>query len=89
MNKELNLHIPDSLFCSLSNKAEQQGVSIEALCVSLLGGEQTFVEPSLYMSLGNGEIRAEIQRLLQSKLPTEEVNRRVKKLENQVLRLIR
>jgi len=89
MNKELKLQIPDSLFSSLSQKANQRGVSLEALCVSLLGEEQILIEPSLYKSLANGEIRTEMQKLMQSKLPKEEVNNRVRKLENQILRFIR
>jgi hypothetical protein len=89
MNKDLKLQIPDSLFSSLSQKANQRGVSLEALCISLLGEEQILIEPSLYNSLGNGEIRIEMQKLMQSKLPKEEVNKRVRKLETQILRLIR
>jgi|LakMenE01Jun11ns_1017448.scaffolds.fasta_scaffold9772789_2 hypothetical protein len=88
-DKEVNLQIPDSLFLSLTRKAKQQGVSIEALCVSLLEGEQVFVEPSLYPSMGNGDLRTEIQKLMQSSLPKDEVNKRVRKLEAQLLRLIR
>lgn len=89
MNKDLKLQIPDSLFSSLTQKANLRGVSLEALCVSLLGEEQILIEPSLYNSLGNGEIRTEIQKLVQSKLPKEEVNKRVRKLETQILRFIR
>ena len=89
MNKDLKLQIPDSLFSSLTRKANLRGVSLETLCVSLLGEEQTLIEPSLYNSLGNGEIRTEIQKLVQSKLPKEEVNKRVRKLETQILRFIR
>jgi hypothetical protein len=89
MNKDLKLQIPDSLFSSLAQKANQRGVSLETLCVSLLGEEQILIEPSLYNSLGNGEIRIEMQKLMQSKLPKEEVNKRVRKLETQILRLIR
>jgi hypothetical protein len=89
MNKDLKLQIPDSLFSSLTQKANQQGVSLEALCLSLLEEEQILIEPSLYNSLGNGEIRAEMQKLIQSKLPKEEVKKRVRKLEAQTLRFIR
>ena len=89
MNKDLKLQIPDSLFSSLTQKANQQGVSLETLCLSLLEEEQILIEPSLYKSLGNGEIRAEMQKLIQSKLPKEEVEKRIRRLEAQTLRFIR
>lgn len=88
MNKELKLQIPDSLHSTLAKKAENQGVSIEALCLSMLQAE-LLVEPSLYGSLPNGQIRLEIKRVIESDLPPEEVRKRVRQLETQITRCIR
>lgn len=90
-NREIKLHISDSLFTSLNERARRQGVSIEALCLSLLGGEGTceLVNPALYISLANGELRQEIQKVLQSSLPDVEIRKRVRTLENQITRFIR
>lgn len=88
MNKELKLQIPDSLHSTLAKKAENQGVSIETLCLSMLQAE-LLVEPSLYGSLPNGQIRLEIKRVIESDLPPEEVRKRVRQLETQITRCIR
>jgi hypothetical protein len=89
MSKELNLQIPDSLFNSLEMRAKGQGVSIEALCLSLLDGGGKLVEPILYSSMANGELRAEIGRVLGSSLPKEEIRKRVRTLETQITRFIK
>lgn len=89
MEKEINLQVPDSLFYSLESRAKGQGVSIEALCLSLLNGEGKLVEPTLYSSMANGELRSEIGRVLSSNLPNEEIRRRVRTLETQITRFIR
>lgn len=93
MTKELNLRLPDSLFSLLSQKSKEQGVSIEALCISLLAQNEkeklTLVEPALYSFMGNGELREEIQRVLQSELPPDEMKRRVQGLKLQIARCIR
>jgi hypothetical protein len=93
MNKELNLQIPDSLFSTLEVKAKDQGVSLEALCIFLLGksdlANNHLVEPGLYPSLANGDIRNEMQKVMQSQLSREEIKKRVRHLETQIVRCIR
>lgn len=93
MTKELNLQLPDSLFNSLQTRANEQSVSLEALCLSLLQGKDdtslSLVEPSLYFYLANGDLRKEIQRVLESHLPEEEKKKRVRGLKNQLSRCIR
>jgi hypothetical protein len=41
MYRELNLRLPDSLLFKLERQAEEQGVSLEALCTSLFPGKTT------------------------------------------------
>lgn len=89
MTKELKLHIPDSLMSSLQERAKGQGVSIEALCLSLLEEQPDLKDPALYISMANSELRQEIQRVLQSNLPKAEVKKRVRTLESQITRFIR
>lgn len=89
MNKEVNLQVPDSLYQSLELRAKGQGVSIEALCLSLLEGVGKLVEPTLYTSLANMELRTEIQKVLNSGLPSDEKRKRVRNLENQITRFIK
>jgi hypothetical protein len=93
MTKELKLHLPDSLFNSLQTRAKEQSVSLEALCLSLIQDKESInlglVEPSLYFYLANGDLRKEIQKVLESHLPEEEKKKRVKGLKNQLSRCIR
>lgn len=89
MIKEIKLHIPDSLLASLEARAKRQGVSIEALCLSLLEQQSDLTDPALYVSMANSELRQEIQKVLQSELPREEVRKRVRTLESQITRFIR
>lgn len=94
MAKEINLQLSDSLFSALSEKANAQGVSIEALCLSILTKEDklpgfTLVEPGLYSYMPHGDLRSEIQRVLQSNLPEAEAKRRVQSLKLQIARCIR
>jgi hypothetical protein len=91
MNKELKLQIPDSLFLQLEQEAKGQGVSLETFCLSLLnsGNERVLghlTDPSLYGSMPNGQIRVEMRRVMESNLPTEEIKKRVRQLEFQILR---
>ena len=89
--KEIKLQVSDSLLASLENRAKRQGVSIEALCLSLLWDNEgcELVNPALYISMANGELRQEIQKVLQSDLPEVEIRRRVRNLETQITRFIR
>lgn len=89
MSKEINLQISDSLFNSLENRARGRGVSLEALCLSLLEEASDLIEPTLYQSMANYELRNEIQKVLRSELPKEEVRTRVRNLETQITRFIR
>jgi hypothetical protein len=94
MTKDINLQVPDSLHERLLTEAKEQGVSLEALCLSLLEmspkrESSTLVEPSMYPYLANGELRSEILKVLQSDLSKEEVKRRVHRLKTQIVRCIR
>jgi hypothetical protein len=94
MNKELKLQIPDSLFSKLEQEAKGQGVSLEAFCLYMLDSDnqrvsEQLTDPSLYGSLPNGLIRVEMKKVRGSDLPTEEIKRRVRQLELQILRCYR
>ena len=89
MYRDLNLSLPDSLFFQLERKAEEQGVSLEALCFSLLSGENNsgdLVDPTYYQSLNLDVLRKEIRKVIESDLPKEEVRKRVNALEFQISR---
>ena len=92
MTTELTLQVPLSLLISLERKAMGQGVSLEALCLSLLSDNQleaeatTFVDPQFYPHLNLIDMRSELQKVIESSLPTEEIQRRVRKLEFQISR---
>jgi hypothetical protein len=89
MYRDLNIRIPDSLFFLLEEKAEEQGVSLEALCTSLLSGENNggaLVDPNYYQSLNLDVMRREIRKVIESDLPKEEVRKRVNALEFQISR---
>jgi hypothetical protein len=94
MSKELKLQIPDSLFSKLEQEAKGQGVSLEAFCLYMLDSDnqrvsEQLTDPSLYGSLPNGQIRLEMKKVMGSDLSTEEVKRRVRQLELQILRCYR
>jgi hypothetical protein len=89
MYRELNLRLPDSLLFKLERQAEEQGVSLEALCTSLLSGENdegSLVDPSYYQSLNLDVLRKEIRKVIESELSKEEVRKRVNALEFQISR---
>jgi hypothetical protein len=89
MYRDLNIRIPDSLFFLLEEKAEEQGVSLEALCTSLLSGENNggdLVDPNYYQSLNLDVMRKEIRKVIESDLSKEEVRKRVNALEFQISR---
>ena len=89
MYRDLNLRIPDSLFFQLERKAEEQGVSLEAFCFSLLSEENNgddLVDPNYYQSLNLDVLRKEIRKVIESDLSKEEVRKRVNALEYQVSR---
>ena len=89
MYRDLNLRLPDSLLFKLEKQAEAQGVSLEALCVSLLSGENDegdLVDPNYYQSLNLDILRKEIRKVIESELPKEEVRKRVNALEFQISR---
>jgi hypothetical protein len=89
MYRDLNLRLPDSLLFKLERQAEEQGVPLEALCVSLLSGENDegdLVDPNYYQSLNLDVLRKEIRKVIESALPKEEVRKRVNALEFQVSR---
>ena len=89
MYRDLNLRLPDSLLFQLERQAEEQGVSLEALCVSLLSGENNeggLVDPSYYQSLNLDVLRKEVRRVIESDLSPSEVKKRVNALEFQISR---
>jgi hypothetical protein len=89
MLKELTLLVPGSLLSSLEEQAKERGVSLEALCLSLLSGEkqeETLVDPAFYASLNLDVMRKEVRKVIESDLPTEETRRRVNQLEFQISR---
>lgn len=89
MSKELNLVLSDSLLSFLEAKAKEQGVSVEALCISLFEEkkqEEELIEPVFYQSLTHADMRKEIQKVIKSGLPSFEIRRRVNSLELQISR---
>ena len=89
MHKELTLLIPDSLFSDLESRAKEQRVSVEALCFSLLSGNEFsdgLVEPQFYSSLNHETMRKEVGKVLESSLPPQEIRRRINKLEFEISR---
>lgn len=89
MGKEINLQVPTSLYYFLMQEADEQGVSLESLCLSLLSGNQeeaTLVEPTYYPSLSLLAVRSEVRKVVESDLPKEEVRRRITSLELQMAR---
>ena len=92
MNKELTLLIPDSLLLQLELRAREQGVSVETLCLSLLPGvkqEEDLVDPSYYRSLSHTGMRQEVNKVIESSLPSEEIRRRLNNLEFEISRRYR
>ena len=92
MTTELTLQVPLSLLTSLERKAIGQGVSLETLCLTLLSEEEstqeedTLVDPRFYSYLNHNTMREEVQKVIQSSLPQDEVQRRINKLEFQITR---
>ena len=89
MYRDLNLKIPEALFFHLELQAEEQGVSLEALCFSLLSNqkqEASLVDPAYYQSLTLDVLRKEIPKVIESDLNKEEVRKRVNALEFQISR---
>jgi hypothetical protein len=89
MYRDLNLRIPETLFFHLETQAEEQGVSLEALCFSLLSGQKqdsSLVEPTYYQSMTLDVLRKEVRKVIESELPSEEVRKRVNALEFQISR---
>lgn len=88
MYRDLNLRIPETLFFHLERQAEEQGVSFEALCFSLLSGEKqdSLVDPAYYESMTLDILRKEIRKVVESDLSKEEVRKRVNALEFQISR---
>ena len=89
MYRDLNLRIPEALFFHLELQAEEQGVSLEALCFSLLSGqkqEDSLVDPTYYESMTLDVLRKEIRKVVESDMPKEEVRKRVNALEFHISR---
>ena len=89
MHRDLNLRIPEALFFHLEMQAEEQGVSLETLCFSLLSGqkqEDSLVDPTYYQSLTLDILRKEVRKVIESDLAKEEVRKRVNALEFQISR---
>lgn len=95
-DRDINIKIPESLFQVLEERAKGQGVSIEALCLSLLQDETNkiktdseLIDPVLYRSITSEDLRKEIHKVLQSKLSSEEIKRRVRILEVTITRFMK
>jgi hypothetical protein len=89
MYRDLNLRIPETLFFHLERQAEEQGISLEAFCFSLLSGEKqevSLVDPAYYQSMTLDILRKEIRKVVESDLTKEEVRKRVNALEFQISR---
>jgi hypothetical protein len=89
MHRDLNLRIPETLFFHLERQAEEQGISLEDLCFSLLSGQKqdsALVEPNFYPSLQLDMLRKEVRKVIESDLPAEEVRKRVNAIEFQISR---
>jgi hypothetical protein len=83
MFRDLNLRIPSALFFQLERQAEEQGVSLETICFSLLSGQkqESLVNPNYYPSLTLEVLRAEIRKVIESDLTPEETRKRVTAIE--------
>lgn len=84
MYRELTLKLPDSLLFTLENKASEQGVSLEALCLSLLSernDEGSLTDPNYYGSLNLENLRKEVHKVIESGLPREEVRKRLNTID--------
>ena len=89
MYRDLNIRLPATLFFHLEMQAEEQGVSLETLCFSLLSGqkqEDSLVDPTYYQSLTLDILRKEVRKVIESDLAKEEVRKRVNALEFQISR---
>ena len=88
MYRDLNLRLPETLFFHLERQAEEQGVSLETLCFSLLSGEkqESLADPNYYQSMTLGDLRKEVRKVVESDLAKEEVRRRVNNIEFQISR---
>jgi hypothetical protein len=89
MYRDLNLRLPETLFFHLETQAEEQGISFEALCFSLLSGqkqEDSLVDPTYYQSMTLDILRKEVRKVIESDLTKEEVRKRVNALEFQISR---
>ena len=83
MFRDLNLRIPEALLFQLEEQAEEQGVSFDSLCFSLLSGQkqESLVDPTYYPSLTLEVLRAEIRKVIESDLTPEETRKRVNAIE--------
>jgi hypothetical protein len=83
MFRDLNLRIPEALFFQLERQSEEQGVSVESLCFSLLSGQkqESLVDPTYYPSLTLEVLRSEVRKVIESDLPSEETRKRVNSIE--------
>ena len=88
MFRDLNLRIPEALLFQLEKPAEEQGVSVESLCFSLLSGQkqESLVDPTYYPSLTLEVLRSEVRKVIESDLPPEETRKRVNSIEFHISR---
>ena len=88
MFRDLNLRIPEALLFQLEEQAEEQGVSVESLCFSLLSGQkqESLVDPTYYPSLTLEVLRSEVRKVIESSLPPEETRKRVNSIEFHIYR---
>jgi hypothetical protein len=89
MIRDLNLKLPETLFFHLEKQAEEQGLSLEELCFSLLSGQKqdsSLLDPAFYPSVQLDVLRKEVRKVIESDLPPEESRRRVNAIEFNISR---
>jgi hypothetical protein len=70
-------------------QANDQGVSLDTLCFSLLSGQKqdsSLIDPVFYESVAMESLRSEIRKVIESDLTKEEVRKRVNAIEFQISR---
>jgi len=89
MDREIKLQVSESFFQQLSERAMRQGASLDAFCLSLLSGEEDLLDPKLYRTLSKEDMKIEKAKIMRSKLPTQDINKRLRNLSQANLDFIR
>lgn len=89
MDREIKLQVSESFFQQLSERAMRQGASLDAFCLSLLSVEEDLLDPKLYRTLSKEDMKIEKAKIMRSKLPTQDINKRLRNLSQANLDFIR